>query len=80
MEMDEFISNFAAQFNETDAQAIEAGTRFHEIAEWSSIIALSVIAMVDEEYQIKLRGEDLRAAETVEDIFCIVKERAAGNP
>ena len=47
MELNEFIENFAEQFDDTDASEIKADTVFKELDEWSSLVALSVIAMVD---------------------------------
>ncbi len=73
MELKEFIENFAAQFDDTDASEIKADTVFKELDEWSSLIALSVIAMVDEEYDVTLKGEDIRAANTIEELYQIVK-------
>lgn len=76
MEIKEFIENFAQQFDDTDASEIKADTVFKELDEWSSLIALSVIAMVDEEYEITLKGEDVRNSNTVEDLFNAVKAKA----
>lgn len=76
MEIKEFIANFADQFDDTDASEITAATEFKNLDEWSSLIALSVIAMVDEEYDVTLKGDDIRGAVTVEDLFNIVKSRA----
>ena len=76
MEMNEFIANFAEQFEDTDASEITAATEFKALDEWSSLIALSVIAMVDEEYDVTLKGDDIRGAVTVEDLYTIVKSRA----
>lgn len=76
MEMNEFIANFAEQFEDTDASEITAATEFKALDEWSSLIALSVIAMVDEEYDVTLKGDDIRGAVTVEDLYNIVKSRA----
>ena len=76
MDLKEFIENFASQFEDTDASAIKAETKFRELDEWSSLLALSVIAMVDEEYEVQLRGDDMRSVQTVEDLFNIVKSRA----
>lgn len=75
MELKDFIANFAEQFEETDANEIQANTVFHEIDEYSSLIALSIIAMVDEEYDVQLNGNDMRSAVTVEDLFNIVKSK-----
>ena len=59
MELNEFIENFAEQFDDTDASEIKADTVFKELDEWSSLVALSVIAMVDEEYDITIKGESI---------------------
>ena len=42
---------------------------FHDIEEWSSLIGLSVIAMVDEEFDVALRGDDVKTSVTVEDLY-----------
>ncbi len=76
MELKEFIANFADQFDESDPSEIKAETVFHELDEYSSLIALSIIAMVDEEYDVQLKGDDMRGAVTVEDLFNIVKSKA----
>lgn len=76
MELNEFISNFADQFDETDASVIKADTVFKELDEWSSLIALSVIAMVDEEYDVTIKGDDIRNSNTIEDLFNAVKAKA----
>lgn len=75
MEINEFIANFADQFDETDASVFTPETKFRELEEWSSLIALSVIAMVDEEYDVTLKGDDMRAAQTIEDLYNIVKSK-----
>lgn len=76
MELKEFIANFADQFDDTDASELTPETKFRELDEWSSLIALSVIAMVDEEYDVALKGDDIRGANTIEDLFNIVKSKA----
>lgn len=76
MELKVFIEKFAEQFDDTDASEIQAETKFKELDEWSSLIALGVIGMVDEEYDITLKGEDIRNSITVEDLFNAVKAKA----
>ncbi|RGM44058.1 MULTISPECIES: acyl carrier protein [Bacteroides] len=75
MELKEFIEHFAEQFDETDASVFTTETEFRALDEWSSLIALSVIAMVDEEYDVALKGDDVRNANTIEDLYNIVKSR-----
>jgi len=54
--METFIKHFAAQFDETEASEFTQNTVFKDLEEWSSLLALSVIAMADEEYKVKLKG------------------------
>lgn len=75
MKLKEFVANFAEQFEETDASTIQAETVFKDLEEWSSLVALSVIAMVDEEYDVALKGDDVRNAVTVEDLFHVVQSK-----
>ena len=76
MEIKEFIENFAAQFDDTDASVFTPETVFHELDEYSSLIALSIIAMVDEEYDVTLKGDDMRSAVTIQDLFNTVQAKA----
>ena len=76
MELNEFIENFAEQFDDTDPSEIKADTVFKELDEWSSLISLSVIAMVDEEYDITIKGDEIRNSNTVEDLFNAIKAKA----
>lgn len=75
MEIKDFIQNFAEQFDETDASEFKPETVFHELDEYSSLIALSIIAMINEEYDVTLKGDDMSAAVTIEDLFNIVKSK-----
>ena len=75
MDLDQFIEYFSELFDETDPDTIEATTRFKDLEEWSSLVALSVIAMIDEEYDVEFRGDDIRNSNTVEDLYNIVLTR-----
>ena len=72
MEIKEFIENFANQFDDTDVSVFSAETRFRELDEWSSLLALSVLAMVDEEYDVQLKAVQRRKANPGEERVDIV--------
>lgn len=76
MEIKEFIENFAGQFDETDPAELTATTRFRDLEEWSSLIALSVLGMIDEEYDVQLKGNEMREANTVQELFDLVSSKA----
>lgn len=75
MDLQEFVQHFAEQFDETDASIFTSQTKFHDLEEWSSLIGLSVIGMVDEEYDVALKGNDVKGSVTIEDLYNIVKSR-----
>ena len=74
MELKEFIDNLAEQFDDTDASEIQADTVFQELDEWSSLTAMSIIAMVKTQYGKTITGRDVRRCNTVEDLFNLVNE------
>ena len=73
--LNEFVELFAEQFDDTDVNDIQATTEFKKLDEWSSLLALSLIAMVDEEFGITVKGEDIRNSITVEDLYKAVKSK-----
>jgi acyl carrier protein len=73
MEISTFLQHFADMLDDTDAALITAETIFRDLEEWDSLTALSLIAMVDEEYSLKLTGDDIKNASTINDIFNTVK-------
>lgn len=75
MEINEFIANFADQFEETDTSVFTPDTKFRELEEWSSLIALTVMSMIDDEYNVQLTATDMRKAHTIQDLFNIVSSR-----
>ena len=75
MELNEFIANFADQFDETDASEIQADTEFHEIDEWGSRTGRGVIAMVKTVYGKTITGKEIRECVTVEDLFNLVESK-----
>ncbi len=77
LELNGFIENFAEQFEDLKASDLKPDTVYKDLDEWSSLEALNVIAMVDEEYGITIKGDDIRKSKTIEDLFNAVKAREA---
>ena len=75
MEINDFIKNLADQYDDVELSDFTPETKFKEFDEWSSLTSLSIIAMVDDEYGITLKGDDIRKAVTVQDLFDIVKSK-----
>lgn len=76
MEISIFLQNFIDILDDTDANLIQAETVFRDLEEWDSLTALSLIAMADEEYSVKLTGDDIKSSTTLLDIFEVIKNKA----
>ena len=75
MEISKFLADFAEQFDDTDASEIQAGTAFQELDEWSSLVGMSLIAMVKTEYGKNITGKEIRECTTVEDLFNLISSK-----
>lgn len=74
MDLQKFIADFADQFDETDASEITAETKFHDLDEWSSLVAMGVIAMAKTQYSKSITGKDIRQCETVTDLYNLIAD------
>lgn len=75
MDINSFVEKFASLFDNTDASMISADTNFRSLEEWDSMIALSLIALVDDEMGVRLTGDDIRSSNTVSDIYKIISSK-----
>ena len=69
MDLSNFIKNFANLFEETEPDNIKADTVYTELEEWDSVMVLSLITMIDEEYGVVVDVDEMSEAQTVEDLF-----------
>jgi acyl carrier protein len=67
--LEEFVALFSEQFDETDASEIQASTVFSRPRRMVINHRLSLIAMVDDEFDVALKGDDVRTSVTVEDLY-----------
>lgn len=74
MNKENFLVGFQEQFEDTDASKITFETKYKDLDEWSSMMALIVIAFVDENYSISLTGDDFKNTSTVEDLYQLVSK------
>jgi len=72
----EFIIRFKEALEIND-QVITLDTRFRDLENWSSLSFLSILAMIDEEYDVVIEGNDFRDLVTVEDLIKEIKKQKA---
>ncbi|MFC2297024.1 acyl carrier protein [Prevotella nigrescens] len=75
MVLEDFIVDFADQFDDTDISEIKADTAFHKLDEWSSLTAMGVIAMVRTQYGKTISGKEMKECVTVEDLYHLINRK-----
>lgn len=69
MDIKSFIENFAEAVEVEDIASLSVETNFRELDEWSSLAYLSVIAMLDEEYETQIENAEFKELKTIGDII-----------
>lgn len=75
MEIKEFIVKFADIFDDTDVSVLTPETKFRDLEEWSSLSALGVIALADEEFNVELSGNEMRQVNTIQELFDLITSK-----
>lgn len=73
MSMKEFIAKFAEALELEDISVVNENTTFRDLDEWNSLSFLSVIAMLDEEYDIQIENAQFRELKTLGDITSYIE-------
>jgi acyl carrier protein len=75
MELEDFITNVANQFDDTDIAMFDENTNFRELDEWSSLNALAVLNMIDKKYGVRLTPIEMRTTNTIQELFDLVQSK-----
>lgn len=74
MEKKEFLADFAEQFEMSDPSKMTFSTPFKELEEWSSLVHLSLIMMLDQNYGVSIDEDDFDKLVTVEDVYNFINK------
>lgn len=67
--MEDFVKNFRELFEDVDPSLINADTKFRDMEDWDSIMGLSVIGMIDDEYGVEFNADDMHSCKTIQDLY-----------
>jgi len=70
--LSKFVNRFCDELDDTDVSTVNSSTVFKNIEEWDSLVALSIIAMIDEEFEVRVTGSDMLDSTTIEDLYNLV--------
>ena len=68
MEMNEFIAKFAEAVD-MEMEGLTPETEFRTLDEWDSLSYLSVIAMIDEEFDVQIETPEFKQQKTIQDLY-----------
>lgn len=75
MEIKDFINHFGDVFEDTEISTLKPETNFRELDEWSSLTALSTMAMINDEYDLAITADEMRSTTTFQQLFDLVSSK-----
>lgn len=78
MNIEEFIKDFANQFDETDLSEFSVNTVYRELDEWASIIGFAIMNMIAKKYGVKITPAEMRQTKTIEDLYNLMISKKEG--
>lgn len=75
MDVKKFVNNFEDILDEPELVELTENTSFKDIDEWDSLTNLSLIAMIDSEYNVKLNSDDINNSETISDLVNLISSK-----
>jgi len=71
---EKFINLFCETLEIEDAQ-VTSETIFRDLEQWDSLAYLSVIAMIDEEFDIQIEGAEFKELKTIGDLINEIEKK-----
>ncbi len=75
MTIDDFTFALSRLFTQSASAGFSPETEFKKHPEWSSLLALVLIATIEDEFDVLLKGDEILNAKTVQDLFTIVASK-----
>ena len=70
-----FIAQFAEVLELDENHELTTETIFRDLEQWDSLAYLSVIAMIDEEYDVVIEGNEFKKLLTIGDLITEIQRR-----
>ena len=75
MNITDFLQKFAAEFEMTEPEEITPSTNYRELDEWDSLLGLAIIGMVNNNYGVKIKGEEVKDCKSVQQLFDLIASK-----
>ena len=75
MELDTFIKNFEEAVEDVEVGSLSGDSVYRSLEHWDSLAVLTVIAMVDTEYDLRLKAKELKQIETLSELHALLESK-----
>ena len=72
MNINDFIKDFADQFDETEFEEFQPETVYRDLDEWSSLTGLAILNMIDKKYGVKITATEIKGTTTIESVYNLI--------
>jgi len=72
MNINEFVSLFAEQFVDPSETTFVPETKFHDLPGWTSMTALLVITVIEENFGVLLSSDEFRKVQTIQELYDLI--------
>jgi acyl carrier protein len=73
--LENFVDLIRDQFSVKEKELINANTNLKSLNEWSSLQTMIVVNEIDKEYGVILDYEDLKAADSIQQLYNTVQKK-----
>jgi acyl carrier protein len=77
MSIEEFIVQFETVVEGIDPGELKPETPFRDLPQWNSLAALTLLVMVNSEYDVTLSGNEIKSSATIQDLYNLVAAKKA---
>ena len=75
MELETFINNFEDALEDVEVGSLSGDSVYRSLEHWDSLSVLTVIAMVDTEYNLRLKAKELKQMQTLSELHALLKSK-----
>jgi acyl carrier protein len=73
--IEEFKQKFSEAIEDELILQLEPNTSFKNLESWDSFSGMSIISMIDEEFGITIRAEEMARIDTLEELYDLLLNR-----
>lgn len=75
MDINVFMAQIAEQYDDVDVAMLTPQTEFRKVEGWTSLVALMIITMIDEEYGVVITGDEMKTATSLQELYNLVASK-----